>query len=91
MPTTWTSPNKSSSTWSNDNKATVEKAILTEDSFVLLREDGTYLLQEDTRLDWISNTRNTPQGIWNSATYPWLLSNPWALGGEIDWSSPNKN
>lgn len=47
------------STWNSPNKSTVEKSILTEDNFIILCEDGNYLLQEDTYPDWGTSNKNT--------------------------------
>lgn len=58
MPTIWTNPNKSTTNWNSENKSTVDKAILTEDSFILLLENGDYLLQEDDFPDWIGGNKS---------------------------------
>lgn len=66
------------STWTSPNKSTVEKSILTEDDFIILCEDGNYLLQEDDNLDWGTPTKNT-------ATY----TSPTKTA--TTWTSPTKN
>lgn len=68
----------SMTTWTSPNKSTVEKYLLTEDNFILLSEDGTYLLQEDDFPDWGNPSKNT---------------STWSGSNKIttNWSSPVKN
>lgn len=92
-------------TWTSPNKSTVEKSILTEDGFLLLKEDGTYLLLEDDFPDWGNPDKNNPTWINNPVslttfhllldnTYSLLIDNIYNLEigiGQYSWSSPTKN
>ena len=64
--TTWSSPTKSTTTWTTGNKSTKEKAILREQGDILLREQGDYLLQEDDSLDYSGGSKATTS--WASPT-----------------------
>jgi len=91
--------------WNYNSKAIQEHNLSREQSDILLRENGGYILTENSKPDWSNQTKNTT--TWSNRginvsdfnfliddTYSFLIDDNYQLiigQGQNDWSYRNKN
>lgn len=92
-------------TWNYKGKTAHEHNLAREQGDILLRENGEYILTENSAPDWSNETKNTTS--WSNEsigstnfffliddTYSFLIDDTYKLivgSGQNDWAYQNKN